>query len=122
MQKYLCVVNNFEQRRTITKFRISAHRLMIEQGRYLGIPSDNRICLKCSSNEVEDEQHFLFSCPKHIQERTKLFELIAESCANFANLGERDKLIWLMSCENISVLSCLAQFISKNENVTREPA
>ena len=57
LENYLKILSNFELRRSITKFRISAHKLMIEQGRYIGIPSQNRICSKCSLNEVEDEIH-----------------------------------------------------------------
>ena len=42
---------------------ISAHKLYIETGRYLGILRHDRICTRCSINEVEDEQHYLFTCP-----------------------------------------------------------
>jgi hypothetical protein len=37
-EKYLDKIKNFEQRRTLTRFRISAHKLAIETGRYKGIP------------------------------------------------------------------------------------
>ena len=36
-EKYLDKIKNFEQRRTLTRFRISAHKLAIETGRYKGI-------------------------------------------------------------------------------------
>ena len=32
------------QRRIITKFRISAHKLEIERGRYFNVPMEHRIC------------------------------------------------------------------------------
>jgi hypothetical protein len=38
-EKYLDKIKNFEQRRTLTRFRISAHKLAIETCRYKGIPN-----------------------------------------------------------------------------------
>ena len=60
-ENYLSLVRNFEQRRCLTKLRISAHKLQIEAGRYQGTPCHNRICPKCPSGEVEDEIHFSLS-------------------------------------------------------------
>ena len=39
------------------RFRISSHNLRIETGRHEKpkIPSEDRTCLKCNLNEVEDE-------------------------------------------------------------------
>ena len=49
-----------EKRKLLTKFRISAHKLEIEQGRYHGLPVKDRICKLCKA-EVEDEIHFFAS-------------------------------------------------------------
>ena len=49
--------------------RISDHFLEIERGRYRNIQREKRICQKCNLNEVEDEVHFFFICPKYIQTR-----------------------------------------------------
>ena len=46
------------------KFRIGNHKLMIETGRYSQIPRVNRLCPTCGSNQIEDEIHLLFHCPK----------------------------------------------------------
>ena len=37
-KKFLDKIKNFEQRRTLTRFRISAHKLAIENGRYKEFP------------------------------------------------------------------------------------
>jgi hypothetical protein len=34
-ENYLSIIKNFEQRRRLSKLRISAHKLQIEIGRYL---------------------------------------------------------------------------------------
>ena len=66
-------LKNIVNRSIVTKFRISAHRLRIETGRYERIRNSQgnlgmldrgeRICLHCTLNEVEDESHMLFKCP-----------------------------------------------------------
>ena len=48
--------------RSLTRFRITNHKLMIECGRCHNIPQEERICKLCKSNEIENEGHFLISC------------------------------------------------------------
>ena len=54
------------QRKVIAKLRCSSHELEIEKGRHKKTPPENRFCEMCSENEVEDENHFLSSCPAYI--------------------------------------------------------
>ena len=61
--KYSYYVN--EERHTLTKFRISSHRLEVERGRYFGLKFENRICKLCNDH-VEDEEHFMISCKKKL--------------------------------------------------------
>ena len=59
------MIKDFKQRQAFLKFRISNHRLQIETGCYIKpkIAHEDRICEKCYSSEVEDEQHFfLLNC------------------------------------------------------------
>jgi hypothetical protein len=51
MQNYIFV-------RVLTKFRVSAHNLEIEKGRYIGVKTEDRIYILCNTG-VEDETHFL---------------------------------------------------------------
>ena len=66
----------FKQRSILTKFRLSAHslRIVIETGRYekcrdeggnvkKKLDREQRKCLFCNLDKVEDELHFLFECP-----------------------------------------------------------
>ena len=48
----------------IARFRISSHNLKIETGRHNipKTPIEQRICDKCSSNDVEDEFHCPMVC------------------------------------------------------------
>ena len=62
LEKYPTTIKNINQRKTFTRFRISNHKLMIEYGRYQKIPQEERLCMFCQSNEVEDEYRFTMSC------------------------------------------------------------
>ena len=66
MEPYLSLIN-FHHRRAICKIRISAHKLMIEFGRYKKpkpLSREERIYQNCNLNEVENEIHFLTQCAK----------------------------------------------------------
>src|SRR5690606_18655149 len=56
----------------ITKLRGGTNRLRIEQGRYRGEPVEDRVCEYCSEKEVEDERHFMLSCPVYQRERESM--------------------------------------------------
>ena len=62
-------IKDFKMRSILTHFRISAHKLEIETGRYVitnpKTPLENRLCKQCNLSEIEDEEHFLINCPKY---------------------------------------------------------
>ena len=45
--------------------RISDHVLEIERGRYNKINREQRICMQCYLNVIEDQEHFFFHCRKN---------------------------------------------------------
>ena len=65
-ETYLSEINNFNDRASLTRIRISAHDLKIETGRYSNLPQDERVCPWCElamdKRLIENEQHFLFNC------------------------------------------------------------
>ena len=61
LEEYLtCLPSILRQR--VLQFRLSNHRLPIQQRRSLGISRDERICTLCDSGEVGDEFHYLLNC------------------------------------------------------------
>ena len=102
----------YEQRRLITAFRISSHKLEIERGRYFNIPSDRRFCKFCK-NVVEDEFHFLINC-KHLEPaRDKIISNIDDKFKNFKQLNNNNKLIWLLSAEDIFIYNQVYMLLHK---------
>ena len=57
----------------LVKLRIINHKLMIEIGRYYQTTKDNRHCLFCGCNVIEDEVHFLFQRPSYSMIRNKFY-------------------------------------------------
>ena len=76
-EKYLDVIKNGAIRRNLTCFRLSAHSLEIEVGRYSNVPRENRLCKYCNLNVVESEYHFLLTCPKYYDLRKKYIRNIS---------------------------------------------
>ncbi len=91
VKSYLSLINNFELRRNLTKFRVSSHHLRIESGRYQGILPHLRTCEQCDSCEVEDDIHFLFCCNKFSGDRHELYDIITNACHNFKNFNNQEK-------------------------------
>jgi len=87
MQLYLQVVEKFNSRRTWAKIRGSATCLAIETGRYKRpvVPAGQRLCLECQKlgiDTVEDEMHFLTTCPSQQPLRASLLDLAPDIAAD----------------------------------------
>ena len=76
-EKYL-QINDFSNRKAITKLRTSNHTLTIEAGRWTNIERENRLCKQCTLHKIEDEIQFLFRCTKYTAERQKTLETISK--------------------------------------------
>ena len=104
---------NRKLRRILLKFRLSDHKLMIEEGRHFRpiIPRENRWCKFCET-AVEDEQHMLIDC-KLYGNRHNFFQKIAEKCPNFSSLNGQQKFIFLMTQEDEELVKETAEKISE---------
>ena len=47
---------------TFVHFRTLNHRLPIQRGRVMNLPYEDRLCTKCSSADIGDEFHYVFTC------------------------------------------------------------
>ena len=65
-EEYLDLITNFNDRRNLTRLRISAHNLEIETGRHKEKGRSERICSWCyislGIHTIENEDHFLNVC------------------------------------------------------------
>ena len=101
-------MKNDVDRRNLTKIRVSSHKLMIEKGRHLKIPSNERFCPFCP-NIIENEEHLLMSCQKYNDLRIDVLNNIA---INFCHLDAKNIFIYLMSSEGI-IIEKVAKFYTE---------
>ena len=92
---------------TLSKFRMSNHKLKIEVGRWANTPRNERLCDICETQSLGDEFHFLFECSKLNNLRQLYLPNYALSRPNTLKLKK------LMSSRNTTVLINLAKFISE---------
>ena len=77
LEEYLKIVRNPAHRIIMTKLRLGVHTLRIQTGKYenkgASIPVEERLCLVCKRNCVEDEKHFLIDCTEYESLRQQLY-------------------------------------------------
>ncbi len=71
--------------------------LRVETGRFSRTPLEDRKCEMCDLDVIEDEQHFICTCPLYSQERQVLYHKINNLHPDFNNLDTDNKFIFLMS-------------------------
>ena len=127
-EKYLDQLNQHNLRCSLSKIRLSDHKLMIEQGRKAKpkTPQQERICVLCddgTNSKIEDEVHFLFDCPwrKYILQRDRLICEIDKVVPFFRNMDSYNKCLFELSCEDSYTKPKTAIFIN-NMNKERESA
>ena len=112
---YLSVMNNKLYRSIITKFRISAHCLRIETGRYgqNRLDRSERTCEVCQTRDIEDEFHMLFVCPRYRLLRKRYIDKY------FYERPSMLKLTQLLLSSNDKTLNNLACFLNCSLKVRR---
>ena len=110
---YLALTRKNPSRKALVRFRISSHQLRIETGRYENIPRNERICHFCTSNKIEDENHFLLDCKAYSQIRDIFFSKLETKIPDFKSLSH-DTLISLLMNSSDYLINCqLVSFISQ---------
>ena len=109
-EKYLHEVKNVKARQALTKFRLSNHTLSIERGRYTTpkTPKEQRFCPFCP-DQVEDELHFLLTCPVYRIPRIEMIDAMTHVKTSFRTDSREKQFIELMKTENAHLVSKIIQ-------------
>ena len=99
-ESYLNQIRNTKHRQMLTKFRLSNHKLMVEKGRHLRLPLNERTCPVCQAG-VEDEIHFLVQCTHYETLRKPLLDNCLESRPQFNFYSDEQKFIFIMTSPTI---------------------
>ena len=88
----------------------------IEKGRFENIELEQRLCIFCERNEIENEVHFLINCDLYKDRRTILFSKTIDECNHVSSLNDQEKFIHLMTkCQYY-----VAQYTENAWNMTKD--
>ena len=130
MAEYLYTVSDKKLRSTLTRYRLSGHKLMIEMGRHrkTWLPPEQRLCSHCDLNQMETELHFLTECSKYQTIRYHYYPKINKIFPQFNNCTPTEKLTFILGekseCANIAarfIAACqlLRHSHSQDTNIQR---
>ena len=115
-EQYLDKQLSIKQWSELARFRCGVFPLSIELGRYRRpqVPLDRRICLACNHGYIEDETHFLVSCPVYDELRNKHFGV------NILQNSDTDTLKTLMSnIDSKSIANYLIESYDKRNQILK---
>ena len=125
IEPYINEVKYYKYRSAITKFRISAHSLPIERGRWMSVQRNKRICPLYIGNDLGDENHYIFHCTNInlVEIREKFSDEIYKTSPDIVPKTEScflrlTKLILSDKCE--LTWTTIGKFLSKLLNTTEE--
>ena len=108
MEKYLEILPDRRQRKSLAAFRISAHKLQIERGRYVRKNVEDRLCNSC--NKIDDEIHLLCKCVKYQSLRNNMFDNIYKSFNVVMSI--RGRVIIIMTSTEENTVKSLGLFVA----------
>ena len=97
-EPYLDLVQNRNQRSSLTRLRISAHSLEVERLRYQtpAVPYCERYCRYCTQNVPGDEKHFLMFCETFMNKRQCFLGKMKSLFPAFSNLSNDDIIKFIL--------------------------
>ena len=111
MEQYLHLIPCPKVKITMSKFRLSNHKLMIEKGRHNNVNRAQRFCPFCPK-EIEDEIHFVMNCKGFTEQRRIFFTEVAAKHNFFLNMNDAEKFHFLLTEQDI--ITPTAYYIQQN--------
>ncbi len=81
----------------LAKFRCGVAPIRNEVGQYENVKEENRLCLLCNDNAIENEEHIILKCCAYNDIQTDLFTSATSTHPNFDNLVDDDKLSLILA-------------------------
>ncbi len=111
-------------RSTLTRYRLSGHKLMIETGRHrkTWLPPEQRLCSHCDLNQMETELQFLTEGSKYTDIQTVFHDKIQQIHPTFKTLPDQEKLPYLLGeHENCCVFAAQCLSVTIEEKTLNLP-
>lgn len=112
--KYLKLNLSRLERSLVAQFRLGILPLNIEAGRFRRLKLEDRICPICHDG-IEDECHFLFTCPLYTELRVKLISTLQLDNINFDELSNFEKLRILFTTYTRQTVKYICQAFAKRK-------
>ena len=111
IEPYLELIKNYKYRQAFSKIRTSSHSLNIETGRHgkNKCPVNERLCTLCHT--IEDEPHFIITCPRYSEERKYMYDACFLNDDLFFQLSEIEKFTYIMSSQSQNHLYHISKFV-----------
>ncbi len=110
VEPFVYKVQNRGHRAILAQFRSGILPLAIETGRYNNVPLEDRLCVFCNDNVLENETHFLLHCNFYNEYRGHLMSEIIKTVDNYYFMSTEEKLCTLLNPECIKFT---AEFLYK---------
>jgi hypothetical protein len=95
-ERYLSMFLTRSYRSKLAQFRLGVFPIRIETGRYVKEKPNERLCVLCNTNNIEDEKHFLVVCENYSKDRDKLYAKVRDKMPMFDVLNNDEKFVILL--------------------------
>ena len=125
-ENYVKMYLTRQQRSILAQIRSGILPLRIETGRFQNtkdstskkmrkLKPEERTCLICKTDNVEDEMHFIFECEVYCESRNNMFAKAELENDNFTSLNDVEKLEYLM----VSECKLLSEYLIDSWNIRK---
>ena len=113
IEPYIEKIRNRSQRQWLSRYRVSAHRLRVETGRYTFpvTPLSDRVCVYCDSNEIDTEHHFILNCGTFNLKRNCFLGRMSALVPHFSNLNENEKLMSILCPSTTEMAKIVSKYL-----------
>ncbi len=109
MAEYLHTVSDKKLRSTLTRYRLSGHKLMYRDGQTqtTWLPPEQRLCSHCDLNQMETELHFNRVLPIH-----RYMDSVLQQIHPTLNSSDQEKLAYLLGEHKTCCVFCWSICVS----------
>ena len=103
-------------------YRISAHTLRIETGRYTRPVTSifDRKCCYCDKNVIDDEKHFILLCDIFKLKRQCFVSRLKALFPQFDAMSTDEKLRFILCPPTVDLAKCVSKFLGIMTNIRKE--
>ena len=112
LEQYQLNIKHGDIRRSVTRFRISAHKFLVEIERYVEVPRELRTCTICYEG-IGNEFHYFSECSHVLVKlsRMKFLDKIKSTNENILKLDPQSLTIYATMMNDQNILDITARFI-----------